>query len=67
MQRRCSGRGLMFVGALVAGIGLLLVVGESFHLPPHWRIVALGVILFAVGALRWATRRPDDSTGGDTR
>ena len=67
MQRRCSGRGLMLAGVIVALIGLALVVGESFHLPPHWRMVAVGVILFVVGALRWSTRRPDEFAGGDKR
>jgi uncharacterized membrane protein len=51
----------MVVGLIVAGIGLALIVGETFHLPRHWQMVVVGVVLFAAGALRRATRRPDDS------
>ena len=62
MKGRCSGNGLMVAGLIVGGIGLALIIGETFHLPRHWQMVAVGAVLFAVGALRRATRRPDDSS-----
>ena len=56
-ERRCfRGNGLMIAGLIVAGIGLALVIGESIHLPRHWQTVAVGVALFAAGALRRALR-----------
>ena len=42
----------MFAGLIVTTIGLALVAGEIWHLPRYWSTVAVGMALFAFGALR---------------
>ena len=66
-QRRCGVNGLMLAGLIIATIGLALVTGETLHLPRHWQTVAVGVVLFAAGAVRWSMRRTAESPGGGDR
>ena len=52
-EPRCrSTNGLMLAGLIVATIGLVLMIGNTWTLPRYWQPVAVGVILFVVGALR---------------
>lgn len=54
MKDRCSGGGLMLAGLIVTMVGLALALGVTLQIPRHWTPVLIGVVLFAIGAVRWA-------------
>ena len=58
MARR-QGRALMTAGAIVALVGVAIVVVRTFEVPRHWWPLLVGLALFLAGALRWATARDD--------
>ena len=58
MARR-SGRGLMVAGAIVAIVGLGIVLVRTMSLPGYWMPLIVGVALFLAGVVTWATSRND--------
>jgi xanthine/uracil permease len=61
--RRClGGSGLMFAGLIVMLIGLAVVVMRTADVPSYWTPVAVGAVLFLIGAARRAIRGQGDST-----
>lgn len=59
MGSRRSGSGLMVAGVIVIGFGVALV--KALDLPNYWIPLVVGVGLFVIGAVRWATSRGDSS------
>jgi hypothetical protein len=61
-SRRCfGGSGLMFAGLIVMLIGLAVVIMRTVEVPSYWTPVAVGAVLFLIGAARRAMRGQDDS------
>ena len=57
MAGRMAGRGLMTAGAIVTLVGVGIVVVKTLNVPGYWTPVFVGVGLFLVGAVLWATSR----------
>ncbi len=57
MECRHSGTGLMLAGAVVAVIGLGIALMQALQIPRYWVPFLVGVGLFLVGAVRWASTR----------
>jgi ribose/xylose/arabinose/galactoside ABC-type transport system permease subunit len=59
--RRCfGGNGLMFAGLIVMLVGLAVVVMRTVEVPPYWTPVAVGAVLFLIGAARRVIRDRTD-------
>ena len=52
-----SGGKLMMAGAIVAFIGLCIVLVQVLHVPRYWVPLMVGVGIFLVGLVRWLTTR----------
>ncbi len=52
-----SGRGLMAAGAIVALIGLCIILVRVLRVPEYWVPLMVGVGLFLLGLLRWLTSK----------
>ncbi|MBI4588105.1 MAG: hypothetical protein HY725_04660 [Candidatus Rokubacteria bacterium] len=61
MRGRRSGSGLMLAGGIVIVIGFGVALIKALDLPNYWIPLVVGVGLFVVGAIRWATSRGDSS------
>ena len=57
MNGKRSGRALMTAGAIVALVGLGIVAVRLLENPRYWLPLFVGVALFIIGAIRWATSR----------
>jgi hypothetical protein len=57
MNGKRSGRALMTAGAIVALVGLGIVAVRLLEIPRYWLPLFVGVALFFIGAIRWATSR----------
>ena len=45
----------MMAGAIVASIGLCIVLIKVFRVPEYWTPLMVGIGLFVVGLVRWLT------------
>jgi len=52
-----SGGKLMMAGAIVAFIGLCIVLVQVLQVPRYWVPLMVGVGIFLVGLVRWLTTR----------
>jgi hypothetical protein len=52
-----SGQGLMTAGAIVAFIGLCIILVRVLKVPEYAVPLLVGIGLFLVGLLRWLTSR----------
>lgn len=57
MAGRDSGGKLMMAGAIIAFIGLCIVLVQILHVPRYWIPLMVGVGIFLVGLVRWLTTR----------
>jgi Na+/H+ antiporter NhaD/arsenite permease-like protein len=56
MAHRSGGR-LMMAGLIATFIGLCIVLIRLLRVPEHWVPLMVGVGLFLLGLVRWATRK----------
>ena len=52
-----SGKGLMTAGAIVAFVGLCIILVRVLKVPEYWVPLMVGIGLFLLGVLRWFTSR----------
>jgi hypothetical protein len=52
-----SGKGLMTAGAIVALIGLCVILVRVLKVPEYYVPLMVGIGLFLVGLLRWLTSK----------
>lgn len=57
MANRSSGGKLMMAGALIAFIGLCIVLVQVLQMPRYWVPLMVGVGIFLVGLVRWLSTR----------
>ena len=57
MSGKRSGAGLMTAGAIVIVVGLGIVLVRTLEIPRYWVPLLVGIALFVLGAIRWATSR----------
>jgi hypothetical protein len=50
-----SGKRLMMAGAIVAFIGLCIILIRVLRVPEYWVPLMVGIGLFLLGLLRWLT------------
>jgi hypothetical protein len=52
-----SGKGLMTAGAIVALVGLCVILVRVLKVPEYYVPLMVGIGLFLVGLLRWLTSK----------
>jgi hypothetical protein len=52
-----SGKGLMTAGAIVALVGLCVILVRVLRVPEYYVPLMVGIGLFLVGLLRWLTSK----------
>ncbi len=57
MGGRRSGTGLVLAGAIVIVIGFGVALIKALNLPNYWIPLVVGIGLFVIGGIRWATSR----------
>ncbi|HXJ77091.1 MAG TPA: hypothetical protein VMS64_00240 [Candidatus Methylomirabilis sp.] len=56
-MRDRSGKGLMTAGAIVAFIGICIILVRVLRVPEYWMPLMVGIGLFLLGLLRWLTSK----------
>jgi hypothetical protein len=52
-----SGKGLMTAGAIIAFIGLCIILVRVLRVPEYWVPLMVGIGLFLLGLVRWLTSK----------
>lgn len=55
MNGKRPGRGLMTAGAIVSLVGIGIIMLRVLEIPRHWLPLLVGLALFLIGIIRWAT------------